>query len=239
MTYQKFFYWVSPKDIGPVTESCKRVLGKDHIPEPRESPCEALYLHSQVMHVPPSIWSGRCYRQGSWFRSSQYANLHLIVSNSALELPQSVKKGTIEIISLENRQSLTKERYLELLETKQFKERAPKEWFNFLEKEVPAFQNYIERRQLGLTLNELLERHSANHANFLLPAGENYLKVGYEGESLACSLFSEEYICSACLELFGVIGDHLPKMIVKKCPGLKYVTLANNEYFLVSMLESK
>ncbi len=237
MKYQKFFYWVAPKDLDPVLESCKRVLEKSHIYEPRESPCEALYNYYQIMHLPPSIWSKRCYRQGSWFRSSQYANLHLIVSNVALELPQSVKRGTIEIIEVENRQVLSKEKYLELLKTNTFIKRAPKEWFHFLEKEIPVFQNYIERRQLGLSLNELLEMHSANHANFLLPAGENYLRVGYKGESLACSLFSEENICSACLELFGVIGDHLPKMIIKKCPGLKYVNLANNEYFLVSMLD--
>ena len=237
MSYQKFFYWVSPKDIELILESCKHILKKDHIPEPRESPCEALYLHSQVMHVPPPIWSKRCYRQGSWFRTSQYANLHLIVSNSALELPQSVKKGTIEIIEVENRPSLTKEKYLDLLKTKEFKKRAPDEWFHFLEKEVPAFQKYIERKQLGLSLDELLEMHSANHANFLLPEGENYSRAGYKGEFFVCSLFSEEFICSACLELFGVIGNHLPKMIIKKCPGLKYVNLAGNEYFLVSMLD--
>jgi hypothetical protein len=237
MTYQKFFYWVSPKDLGSVLESCKQVLKKDQIPEPRESPCEALYLHSQVMHVPPAVWSKRCYRQGSWFRTSPYASLHLIVSNSALELPQSIKKGTIEIIEVENCPSLTKEKYLDLLKTKEFKKRAPNEWFHFLEKEVPGFTNYIERKQLGLSLDELLEMHSANHANFVLPEGKTYLKIDYKGESLACSLFSEEYICSACLELFGVIGDHLRKKVIKKCPGLKYVNLDSKEYFLVSMVE--
>lgn len=237
MKYQKFFYWVSPKDIEQVLEICKQVLKKDQIPEPRESPCEALYLHSQVMHVPPAIWSKRCYRQGSWFRTSQYAPLHLIVSNSALELPQSVKKGAIEVITVEDRPGLTKEEYFKLLKTKEFKKRAPDEWFHFLEKEIPAFQNYIDRKQLGLTLDELLEMHSANHANFLLPEGKNCLRVDYKGKSLACSLFSEEFICSACLELFGIVGDHLPKMIIKKCPGLKYVNLAHNEYFLVSKLD--
>lgn len=237
MTYQKYFYWVSPKDIEGVLESVKQQAKKDHIPEPRERPCEALYSYYQVMHVPPAAWSKQCYRQGSWFRTSQYATLHLIVSNSALEVPQSVKRGTIEVIKVENCQNLTKERYLELLKMDTFVKRAPKEWFNFLEKEIPAFQSYLDRRRLGISLEELLEMQSANHANFLLPAGENYQRVDYKGESLACSLFSEEYICSACLELFGVIGNQLPKMIIKKCPGLKYVNLADNEYFLVSILD--
>jgi len=237
MAYRKFFYWVSPEDIEAVLEECKRVLEKDQIPEPRERPCEALYQHSQIMNVPPSVWSRQCYRQGSWFRTSQYANYYLIVSNSALDLPQAMKKGVIEIVKLKNHPSLSKEAYLELLNTRSFIERVPEEWFHFLEREVPAFRNFIERKHLGLSLDELLEMHSANHANFLLPAGENALSVACEGELVACSLFPEDYICSACLELFGVIGEQLQKLIVKKCPGLKYVNLETDEYFLVTMLE--
>lgn len=237
MKYQKFFYWVSPQDIEPVLEEFKRVLEKDQIPEPRERQCETLYYHSQLMHVPPSIWSKQCYRQGAWFRTSPYAKDHLIVSNSALDLPQAIRKGVIEIIKLENPPNLPKDQYLELLEKKSFIERAPEEWFHFLEREIPTFSSFIERKQLGLSLDELLECHSANHANFLLPQGQNYGMVAYKGEDVACALFPEEYVCSACLELFGVLGDHLQKLIVKKCPGLKYVNLERNEYFLIKILE--
>ncbi len=85
---------------------------------------------------------------------------------------------------------------------------------------------------------EFLEYHSANHANFLLKMEDVRILKEYDGAMIPCSLFPSIFICSACLELFGVIGRHLPKKILKNCPGLKYLQLSDNEYFL-SIIEHK
>jgi hypothetical protein len=59
--------------------------------------------------------------------------------------------------------------------------------------------------------------------------------IELDNESITCSLFPSKYICSACMELFGVLGRHIPKKAIKNCPGLKYAPLAPDEFFLVEI----
>ncbi len=188
------------------------------------------------MLVPPDVWSKNCYRQGSWYRTYSDSKNFLIVSSFPLSLKNYVKAGIIKKVTINNYPSVSKDQWTRLFETKALKERAPEEWFQFLEREIPAFQSFIERNNMNISIQELLSMHSANHANFLLPKDEILITSVFEGENLPCSLFPQIFTCSSCLELFGVIGEHLPKKIIKKCPGLKYMNLAENEFFLASLL---
>jgi len=231
--YQKLFFWVNQENIERDLDEIKRRLKIDKISTARERQCEALSPNIKIMHVPPEVWSKSCYRQGSWYRSSIYSKNHLLVSNFDLSFLNSVKAGVIKKIMIDTYPNLQKEKWMQLLETNSFLNRAPREWFRLLEREVPAFKNFIDRNRMNVSIEELLNMHSANHANFLLPRGDTFLKYLYDGEDIPCSLFQQNFTCSACLELFGVLGDQLQKKIIKKCPGLKYVTMNENEYFLV------
>lgn len=233
--YQKFFYWSTPEHIDQLLNIAKNYLNKQNIPVARERQCESLYQSHPTLYVPPEVWSKNCYRQGSWFRTSEYSENHLLVTNASLSLPNVVKKGLITIIQIKNYPRLEGNAYLKLLNADEFKSRAPKEWFNFLKREIPVFQNFMKQNQIQISLDELLKMHSANHANFLLPIKKAF-RCEYKQELIPCSLFPQKYICSACLELFGILGSHLKKMIVKKCPGLKYVNLKENEYFFINII---
>jgi len=229
--YQKIFFWVNQEDIERKLEEIKKTLKIDRIPTARERQCEALSPNIKIMHIPPEVWSKSCYRQGSWYRSSTYSKKHLIVSNFDLSFLISVKAGVIKKIKIDTYPNLPKEKWMQLLETDSFINRAPSEWFQLLDREIPVFNNFIDRNRMNVSIEELLKMHSANHANFLLSRGETFLTCLYDGENIPSSLFPQEFTCSACLELFGVLGNQLQKKIIKKCPGLKYVTMNENEYF--------
>jgi len=232
--YIKHFYWIPSDKIDSALEVIRKNSGKTKITQAKLRQCEALQKSKKITHVPPSVWSENCYRQGSWFRTSDLKNYHLIVSNEKLDII-ALLSGKITRILISDYPEMSKEAYLNLLKTKEFKARAPEEWFHLLEREIPLFQNYLANNDVKLDLSDFLDMHSSNHANFLFPKGENPLVVDHKNEKIACSLFPKVFTCSACLELFGVLGRHLETMILKKCPGLKYVELAENEYFLVEI----
>jgi hypothetical protein len=233
MEYVKYFYWVSPAEIQGVLEDLKAKLDKNDIPKAQIRQCESLNSTTTIMHVPPEVWSANCKRQGSWFRTSDRAQDHLIVVNQPLDLDHVLQHGIIRLITVNDYPSFTREKIPELLTTPTFTSRVQKEWFEYLPSERPLYQGYIDRYKLGVTLDEFLTFHSANHANFLLPRQHAALYCTLEGESIVCSLFAQEFTCSACMQLFGILGLHHEKMIIKKCPGLKYVSLKPNEFLLV------
>ncbi len=94
------------------------------------------------MHVPPEIWSNTCVRQGSWFRTSPWAEAHLIVSNDSLTLSGVIHNGTIQLISLEEWPISQIEDYEYLLHDPRFISRAPEEWFHLFPDEIPCTKHF-------------------------------------------------------------------------------------------------
>lgn len=229
---EKYFYWIKSSQLEDSLDYIKKKLQKDQVPQAKQRPCEGLNPTFPILHIPPEIWSANCSRQASWYRTSDICSDHLIISRNELEIPNIFLSGSIYKIEVELNNKINPELISHLIDTPEFKTRAPKEWFHLLEREIPLFEKYLAKNNCTLSLDSFLEYHSANHANFLL-AHENVVRnVEMDGEAIPCSLFSSIYICSACLELFGVIGRHLPKKILKNCPGLKYYPLSEKEYFL-------
>jgi hypothetical protein len=233
--YVKHFYWINAEQIDAILEYVKRSLHAPSIPHARQRPCEALNPTFPVMHVPPEVWSANCYRQASWFRTSDLKDGHLIVANTALTIPDAILSGRITKIMQSQVPADSRQMYLPLLTSPEFVRRAPAEWFHLLDREIPIFKSFLDRIDAHIELDEFLERHSANHAHFLQPVENLLVTIEHEHERIPCSLFPSEFICSACMELFGVIGPHLPKKALKNCPGLKYAPLGAGEYFLVEI----
>jgi hypothetical protein len=235
MDYHKFFYWISSEDLSIAIDDIQNQLQVEKIPQAEIRQCESLFQSRPIMHVPPLVWSANCKRQGSWFRQSIMARNHLFVSNSPLTLKKVIISGEIEKISLEKVPSVSTDQYLVLLETEPFRSLAPEEWFHLLDFEKPLYRGFLDRNRVAISLDEFTQMHSANHANFLLPKESVRVMCEYNNEKIPCSLFPQLYICSACMEIFGVIGAHHGKMIVKKCPGLKYISLAEDEFLFIHL----
>jgi hypothetical protein len=234
--YKKFYYWINSEDIKDVLEEAKEYLNRSDIPVAVSRQCEGLSMSKPIICVPPSVWSENCYRQSSWYRRSDLNDKYLIVSNEKLSTNRYLFKGKIEKIRIKNLPNPSYKEYIQLLDSREFKENAPEEWFILLDREKPIFKTYLERNNIPFTLEELLTVHSINHANFLASDAKITFNYRQNHEEIRCSLFSQELICSACMEIFGVIGRNLKKMIVKNCPGLKFVQLNKDEYLLVDIL---
>jgi hypothetical protein len=233
--YRKFFYWIPPEAIEKALSDTKSQLGRSEIPVAKQRQCESLNPTMSIMYVPPAVWSTTCIRQGSWYRTSELRNDHLIVSNLPLILASVKMSGSISIIDIENIFPISKEKVDALVHSEEFKSKVPDEWFHFLEFEPPLFLRYITNHKLNVSLDEFLVLHSANHANFMLKSAKDRISCEVENEKITCSLFEAEFICSACMQIFGVIGANLKKMVIKNCPGLKYVKLEPHEYFFMKV----
>ncbi|MEX2727042.1 MAG: hypothetical protein Q6353_007305, partial [Candidatus Sigynarchaeum springense] len=233
--YAKYFYWVDATQIEAILDTVKSWLQLQSIPRARQRPCEALNPTFPVIHLPPETWSATCFRQASWFRTSKLKEKHLLVSNSTLPIPLAILSGKITKITGQNVPAISRAQYVSLLETPAFKKRAPPEWFHLLDREIPVFKSFLDKIGVYIDLDEFLEKHSANHAHFLQPMENMLLTIEHEDEQIPCSLFPSSFICSACMELFGVLGSHLRKKAVKNCPGLKYAPLGLDEFFLVEI----
>ncbi len=238
-TYVKHFYWVDVACVEAAIDEVKLSLHVPSIPRARQRPCEALNPSFPVVHVPPEVWSASCYRQASWFRTSELKDGHLIVANATLSIPDAILSGKITKIVGSQEPIASRAGYLPLLSSPEFVHRSPAEWFHLLDREIPVFKSFLGRIGAHVELDEFLEKHSANHAHFLQPAEKVLVTIEHEYERIPCSLFPSEFICSACMELFGVIGSHLPKKALKNCPGLKYAPLGAGEYFLVEISDGR
>lgn len=234
-SYIKYFYWIQHNDYKNVYNGIKDYFDGKDIPIAVLRQCESLSMARPVMIVPPGVWSENCYRQGSWFRDSDLKEEYLVVSDRELPILSFIFKGKIQKIIIENLVFPPSSQYKHLLESSEFKSKTPKEWFNLLEREKPIFKAFLERNMIKMSLNDLLVVHSINHANFLVHDENLAYNFEYNGEPVRSSLFPQELICSACMEIFGVIGRNLKRMIIKNCPGLKYIQMKKNEFLLVEI----
>jgi len=234
-TFLKHFYWVEAARVEECVEAVKKSLHLSSMPRARQRPCEVLNPAFPIMHVPPETWSANCYRQASWFRTSELNNSHLVVSNTPLRIVTCQLHGKITKISCSNAPSISTSTCRSLVQSTEFLQRVPTEWFHLLEREIPVFKSYLDRIGESNSLDELLDKHSANHAQFLQPLEKITCKIEVDHEPIPCSLFPSKYICSACMELFGVLGSHIPRKAIKNCPGLKYAPLDPREFFLVDI----
>jgi hypothetical protein len=239
--YEKYFAWITSAH----SESAIAYLCKEYdlleIPTAESRQCEALQLSKPVIHIPPSVWSGNCYRQGSWFRSSPLFEHHLFVANRPFNWGngnyaiQPVVSGTIQVVDIQNPPEPTPEEYLPLLNMPEFLMRVPQEWWHLLDREKPIFTRFFPSKGITLNFDDILKIHSANHAQFIVPIEKALRTVQFREKVVPVSLFRSDLICSACMELFGVLGSHHSQMLLKNCPGLKYVRLDQNQYFLVTL----
>lgn len=238
MGYRKFFYWINSENIETSLDEIRIQLNLDSIPQAKLRQCESLHANNSIMHVLPETWSRNCVRQGSWFRSSPKRNDHLIVANQSLPFLQSSMMGeiTLEKFFESPTNCINSQKIHELINSSIFKQQAPIEWFHLLDREIPIFTEFLRKNNQTLTLDEFLTYHSANHAYFLQSTNQMDHFIVFEGKNIPCSLFETVFTCSACMELFGIIGAHHGSMALKKCPGLKYVDMQSNEFLITKII---
>ena len=183
----------------------------------------------------PDAWQryDLCRRQLSWYGASEHAGKYLVISARHLG-EYGLTPNTIIMQSAFRPKTLPKPRRLDpssLDHKPRYQQRKPAAW-----EAVDDGQSEMQDRWLkimgimGATYKDLFTVHCLNHANFIEPEyfiTENDAIVPY-------SIAKTNYICSACLEFFNIIGAEFSRKYVVPCPGaVLFAGMAVNRYYEV------
>jgi len=215
--YRKFVYWLEPdrlaQDLSRIRQDrAVRVHNAKH------HPCEALYPRREMVLVEPRAWDLRCARQGSWYRASARNGHSLLVSNQPLE--GLSPWGTVTLERFAPPRRATDQDVLELLRDPRAADLLPLDWGAFSPWERQAIHELLLQEDIERSLQEVFCYYTANHLNFVFP---RFFLPGEEHPVVPYSIQSTALVCSACVEIFGVLGESFPVKYLVPCPGLKYL----------------
>jgi len=215
--YKKLVYWLEPGERDPLLAGARKDR-KTRVHNAKHHPCEALYPRRELVLVEPRIWDLRCARQGSWYRASARNGQSLLVSNQPLD--HLSPWGSITLEAFTPPRTATDGDVLEMLRDPRLVELLPPGWGLFSPWERQAIHELLLQEDIERSLQEVFCYYTANHLNFVHPrfflSREDHPVVPYSIEKTAL-------VCSACVEIFGILGDSFPLKYLVPCPGLKYL----------------
>jgi len=215
LPYKKLVYWLDPGQrdcLRDVRQERKRIHTAKH------HPCEALYPRRDLVLVEPRAWDLRCARQGAWYRASRRHGWSLLVANQPLE--GISPWGVITLEAFSPPRTATDADVLELLRDPRAADRLPLAWGDFSPWERQAIHQMLLQEDIDLSLQAIFCYYTANHLNFVFPR----FFVSREGHTtVPYSIQRTALVCSACVELFGVLGEPFALKYLVPCPGLKYI----------------
>ncbi|MFH1152357.1 MAG: hypothetical protein V1793_00955 [Pseudomonadota bacterium] len=235
--YQKFTYWLSRDRYRQVKDI---LSGQGHpIQEVKRAVCVPLSGTITLGSVSPDAWTGfdTCRRQLSWYYASEHNGQYLLISGLELwELGLDDPVNTLIRMSGFKPGPLSgpdfEQKRLRLSAKASYCAACPPE-FRDLDGMDPALQDrWLKIMGIrGLSYGKLFEYHSANHANFFEP---EFFEDGSQGP-VPYSIGKTSRVCSACLELFNIIGKAFATKYVVPCPGaVLFAGMAVNRYYEVT-----
>lgn len=233
--YRKFSCFIEPEELAGIEQDLRK-KGK-RLYKARRMMCELLHPKREAGIAGPEVWDRTCRRQGSWYRNSDRAGKVLYVGND----PIPGAAGTsIAPSDLDPPTRLPTDGEIEkLIASPEYQEKKPVDWDDINPWDIAQFQQFRQGlHKMGKATDEELREEfmsvfpfqCANHANFISPE----FFIGESGQRIPCSIAPTMKICSACLELFGLVGADFPEKMVFLCPGAVMVTgLPRDVYFFV------
>ncbi len=225
--YKKYIYWLDPSIHSEAIAEFNN--DKKRIHKAKNFPCEALYQRRETVLVKPETWNLRCNRQGSWYRASHRKGQYLLTSNSLLDGFNHI--GTVTLAAFSPPQTATATDVLEMISQPAAREIVPEGWGLFTTWEPAAIQALLLKEGKTLSLQEVYSYYTANHLNFITP---KFFLTEKDNPIIPYSINGTALVCSACVEIFGILGTAYPKMYLAPCPGLKYIKFQKGEYICVS-----
>lgn len=238
--YQKYACFVEPDGISLI-ERYLHEKGK-RIAKARRMVCELLHPKREAGVAGPEVWSRTCKRQGSWYRNSDRAGKVLYVGNEPVPGFDGLMIVPSDFAPPERPPG--PEAIKRLVASPEYQGQKPAEWDDITPWDTAQFQQFRQglhrmgkatEEELREDFSDMFPIHCANHANFLSPE----FFTGSPGRRIPCSIATTMKICSACLELFGIIGADLTEKLVVLCPGAVVTTgLPRDMFFSVKRMES-
>ncbi len=233
MDYRKYTYWATREQVNTVIRNFEKK--NIRIINVRKAVCLTLSRHVDVGYVRPEAWQSYelCQRQLSWYGVSEHAGKYLVVSTMRLGEYDMVP-NTMIMRSDFRPKTLPKPRRFDRasLDHKfRYQQLKPAKW-----EAVEDGQNEMQERWLkimgilAVKYRDLFTVHCANHANFIEP---EYFIIENE-EIIPYSIARTNYICSACLEFFNIIGAEFSRKYVVPCPGaVLFAGMSVNRFYEV------
>jgi len=207
--------------------------------EARKAICVPLAKTVEIGFVPRDGWErySLCRRQLSWFDSScPYYGQVLVVSSKKIE--EIDREPAVVIREYKFRPASVPDRsgQLRLIERESYQKARPEAWEDIAGEDPEFHERWLKIMGIrGVTYEELFITHCANHANFIDPA---YF-ARENGQAVPYSIAKTTHVCSACLELFNILGSQFSKKRVVPCPGaVLFAGMAPNRYYEVVQPES-
>ncbi|MDD5224516.1 MAG: hypothetical protein PHE84_11030 [bacterium] len=257
----KYAYFLGPEELPGVEAGLKGRPAK--IYRARRMVCELLHPQREAGIALPEVWNKNCRRQGSWYRASSHNGEVLVVTGFPLEGRRGVKIAPSDFQP--SRRPGPEEIRL-LARSPAYSKVKPAEWDridDFDREQSRLLRQGLLKLGLatpeesGEAFDSVFPGHCANHANFIEPHFfiEKEKKVGTalsgrperepaEGlphernnQIIPYSLGSTLRVCSACVELFDLLGDQFEEKLVVLCPGAVVSTgLPPDRYFSVTKI---
>jgi hypothetical protein len=225
-TYRKHVYWLDPvrhaDALAELRGDGKRVY------KAKRQPCQALYPRREIVLVEPGAWDLQCHRQGSWYRSSHRRGQSLVVTNQPIQ--ELSFWGLVTLEPFDPPQTATDEDVVQMMSQRSVPELLPEGWGLFSTWEVQAIHTHLAGEGIERSLQEVFAYYTANHLNFVFP---RIFLSNSQGPVIPYSIQKRALVCSACVEIFGLLGEAYPDKLLAPCPGLKYVKPAPTEYLRV------
>jgi hypothetical protein len=235
--YRKLTYWLEKERYAEVTG----ILSGhgEEVRETRRAVCAPLSRKIRIGAVAPKAWSAfdTCRRQLSWYGASAFSGLYLLVSDVPLTDFGLDDPLNTEIRESDHRVGPTsgetfRRRFEALGRKASYRDACPAEFRDIDALEPTAQERWLKVMGIrGLSYRELFTWHEANHANFFEP---EFWVDGKDGPE-PCSIAGTSRVCSACLELFHIIGGGFSVKHVVPCPGaVLFAGMAVNRCYRVT-----
>lgn len=201
--------------------------------EYKKAACLPLSPRVAMGAVPPSAWHDYpfCRRQLSWYAVSPRAGQYLLVSAHPLEQVDLKPQVVIEKTSFKPPRLPGPDELDRLIQRESYVQARPRAWEDLSSQDPADQERWLKIMGLrSVTYQELFQWHRANHANFIEPL---YALDTPQGP-IPYSIGKTSHVCSACLEMYNVIGTQWPSKLVVPCPGgVLFAGLAVNRYYEV------
>jgi hypothetical protein len=198
----------------------------------KKAVCVPLSKKIDLGYVPPDAWDAYdlCKRQLSWYKTSPHFGQILVVSSRDLAPWGLLEEARISNSKFKCRKFPGPKEQLALLDRESYQTAKPDAWEQIDSHEKKRNGRWLKIMGIHrLSYEELFVTHCANHANFIEP--QYFLE---DEEPIPYSLGKTTHLCSACLELFNIIGSEWKKKLVVPCPGaVLFAGMASNRYYEV------
>jgi hypothetical protein len=228
---RRYVYWLSARELRELEERMR--AENKRITPVKGVPCKGFNELVETSYVAPEEWNKVCGRQGGWYRESERRGQYLVVSAEPLVGVERGLAAIVDSCDFTPPRLPDAREVADLARSEAVRSRLPEGWQDTTDRERAGWRRRLSKLGSDMTLDDLIELHTANHANFIEP--RFHVESPEDSGPAPYSIGRTAEVCSACVELSGLLGSEYPVRYVMPCPGfVTFTKLPADQYLRVS-----